>query len=466
MPKALANMSLAELGDELQSVVHNGREVVNRVKQSGRTEDQMTDAEMAEVQTWTSQIAPIKTAMETKQRFQSSLTDLSDAANLLGQKTNNRLSPTQISAEQEATKKMMEKIIWQNKTSKFLAKDHPREYWPTQNNSESYNIATSAFLRGWTEGKGLTASSGPSKIPAFMAASLGLSTSDEQRGGYFVVGEQFSTEVLKNVDDTVYVQGLSRVIMMPPGSQNYNIRVRTARASTFQFGNENTDMSGMYDQSLRYGKRVITPNYFMGSVIMSKDLLRNYPGAEGMVIGELAINASQTLEQAYLYGNGNQRPLGLLTPSADGINTDRDLSSSATANFSFDDFVKLKYGLKMKYRPNATWMLHRYMLQAVALLKDGEGRYLWEPSRQVGQPDLILGLPFIESEWMPSSFTTGGYYVILGDYQYYYIVWDMAMEMQRLVETRAYTNEFVYLFRCKLDAAPVLPEAFIRGVFS
>lgn len=466
MPKNLANMSLAELGDELQTVVHNGREVVNRVKQSGRSEDQMTEAEMAEVKTWSDQIAPIKAALDTKNRFKASLNDLSDAELVLGNKLSGKKSPTQLTQQQDDAQQALEKLVWHNKTNKYLARDLPREYWPTQNNSQQYNIATSAFLRGWTEGKGLTASSGPSQIPAFMAASLGLSTSDEQRGGYFVVGEAFSTEVLKNVDDTVYVQGLSRVIMMPPGSQNYNIRVRTARASTFVFGNENTDMSNTYDQSLRYGKRVITPNYFQGSVIMSKDLLRNYPGAEGMVIGELAINASQVLEQAYLYGNGNQRPLGLMTPSAEGINTDRDLTSGITANFNFDDFVKMKYGLKMKYRPNATWMMHRYMLQQVALLKDGEGRYLWEPSRQVGQPDLILGLPFIESEWMPSSFTTGGYYTILGDYQYYYIVWDMAMEMQRLVESRAYTNEFVYLFRCKLDAAPVLPEAFVRGVFA
>lgn len=458
MPKAMANMSLAELGDELNSVVHNGREIVNRAKTAGRDEDAMTDAEMAEIKTWTDQIAPLKQMIANKTEFKNRLTDLSDAEELMTQH-NKKKTPTQ----RQNTIEALEKLVWHNSTARHL----PREYWPTQQySSADYSMATSAFLRGWTEGKGLTPSQGPSQIPAQMAASLGLSTSDEQRGGYFVVGEQFSTEVLKNVDDNVYVQGLSRVIMMPPGSQNYNIRVRTARANSFVFANENTDISSTFDSSLKYGKRVITPNYFQGSVIMSKDLLRNYPGAEGMVIGELAINASQVLEQAYLFGNGNQRPLGLMTPSADGINTDRDITAVSTTAFTFDDFVKLKYGLKMKYRPSSTWMMHRYMLQAVALLKDGEGRYLWEPSRQLGSPDLILGLPFIESEWMPSSFTTGGYYTILGDYQYYYIVWDMAMEMQRLVEMRAYTNEFVYLFRCKLDAAPVLPEAFVRGVFA
>ncbi|CAB4176488.1 major_cap_HK97, phage major capsid protein, HK97 family [uncultured Caudovirales phage] len=460
MPKALASMSLAELGDEMNNVVTNARNVLERAKKDGRDEDALTDAEMAEVKAFTDQIAPIKGLQSTKQDFHNRLSDLSGAEALM-QNHNKKRTPNQ--QNRESTKADLQKMVWENSAAKHL----PREYWPTQQyGSDDYSMATSAFLRGYTEGKGLVASNGPSTIPAQMAASLGLSASDEQRGGYFVVGEQFSTEILKNVDDNVYMQGLSRVIMMPPGSQNYNIRVRTARASSFVFANENTDISTTFDTSLKYGKRVITPNYFQGSVIMSKDLLRNYPGAESMVISELGINASQVLEQAFLTGDGNQKPMGVLTTSNDGIDSSRNLTSDRTAYFSFDSFVKLKYGLKPKYRRSATWMLHRLMLQEVALLKDGDGRYLWEPSRQVGSPDTILGLPFIESEWMPSSLTTGGFYTILGDFQYYYVVWDMAMEMQRLVEMRAYTNEFVYLFRCKLDAAPVLPEAFVRGVLA
>ena len=39
----------------------------------------------------------------------------------------------------------------------------------------------------------------------------------------------------------------------------------------------------------------------------------------------------------------------------------------------------------------------------------------------------------------------------------------LSMEMQRLIELRARTNENEYLFRCKLDAQPMLEEAFVRG---
>lgn len=248
MPKALASMSLAELGDEMNNVVTNARNVLERAKKDGRDEDALTDAEMAEVKAFTDQIAPIKGLQSTKQDFRNRLSDLSGAEALMTDH-NKKRTPNQ--QNREGTKADLQKMVWENSAAKHL----PREYWPTQQyGSDDYSMATSAFLRGYTEGKGLVASNGPSTIPAQMAASLGLSTSDEQRGGYFVVGEQFSTEVLKNVDDNVYMQGLSRVIMMPPGSQNYNIRVRTARASSFVFANENTDISTTFDTSLKYGK--------------------------------------------------------------------------------------------------------------------------------------------------------------------------------------------------------------------
>ena len=446
MAKELAQMTLAELGDELLIVTTNARAVLSRAEKDGRTPETLTAQEMEEIYSYTNRIAPIKEQQKKKQEVYNYLSDLSGAEEFLNSKGTPR-TPSQLQAQQQ-----LQKIMWQSSAAKHL----PREFNSTKIlGCDDYKSEWSKYLRGGD----------PHKL-ALMAASIGMNISDEQRGGFFTCSEAFSSEIIKNVDDTVYVQGMSRVIMMPAGAQSYGIRVRTSKASSFQFANENTDISTTFDTQLKYGKRVITPNKFQGAIVISKDLLRNYPGAEGMILGELAINAGETLERAYLYGDGNQKPLGLMTASNDGIDSSRDVTSGVIANFTFDDFVQMKYNLKPKYRGTAQWMMHRYMLRQVALLKDGEGRYLWEPSRQLGSPDLILGLPFTESEWMPSAFTTGQYFTILGDFQYFYIVWDMAMEMQRLVEMRAYTDEFVYLFRCKLDAAPVLPEAFTRGVFA
>jgi HK97 family phage major capsid protein len=385
----------------------------------------------------TSQIEPIKAQQKKKSEFLNRITALDTDLSL----PNPRRTPSQNAQDQKASD-----IIW-NSAAKHL----PRRYSKSKTyGSDEYATAFSSYLRG-----------------AQMSGSEGMSVSNDERGGYFVTSEAFSSEIVKNVDDSVYIQSLSRVIMVPPGTQSYNIRTRRAKASSFTFeAAENRDMADQFDTSLKYGKRTMTPNWLTGSCIISKELIRSYPGAEQMVIDELAINASEILEQKYLYGTGNMQPLGLLTANADGITTDRDTTTTLTANFDFDDFVKIKYSLKPKYRRNATWMLHRLMLQNIALLKDGEGQYLWQPSRQIGSPDTILGLPFVESEWMPSALSSDAYFTILGDFQWYYVMWEMSMQLQRLAEMRAYTNEYEYLFRAKVDAQPILEEAFARGIFA
>lgn len=442
MPKPVSEMTLAEVGDELNNVVTESRNILEKAEKEGRTRETLQAAEMERINKLHEQINPLNTRKKQLADFMANLGAL-DGIDL--DTPNRGRTPTQ-STQQE---NRVEEIIWNTR----LNQKHLQRKYVSPTASETAAAYNKEFRQFLKTGKG-----GP-----LMAGSIGMNVSDDERGGYFVTGEAFATEMLKNVDDSVYIQGMSTVIMMPPGAQSYGIRVRRQKANSFRWSEENDDISDTKDESLKYGKRVMQPNWLAGSCVISKELIRNYPGAEGMVISELGINASEILEQAYLYADGNQKPLGLLVASDDGIDDSRDYTTTSVADFTFDDFVAMKFNLKIKYRSNAHWMFHRYILRDVCLLKDGEGQYLWQPSRQVGEADRILGLPFTESEWMPSTKTTGTYFALLGDFQYYYVLWDMAMQMQRLAEMRAHTNEYEYLFRCKVDAQPVLPEAFVRG---
>ena len=435
MAKTLDQMTLAELGDELNNVVVESRNIFDKAEKDGRTKETLLPAEEEAINKLADQIVPIKEQQKKKTEFQNRLGVFDGLATV-----NPRKTPSQ-------QQKDMEKIVWQTSAAKHLPREYNRS---AKYGCDEYQVAFSSYLKG--------------RDPAMMAGSTGMSVSEDERGGYFVASEAFSTELIKNVDDAVHMQAMSRVIMMPPGTQSYGLRVRRNKASSAIWGNENTDMTGIHDRSLSYGKRVLTPNWLLSSAIISKELVRNFPGAEGMVLGELGINNAEVIEQAALTGDGNMKPLGCLVPSDDGIDSSRDMTSGEVANFTFDDFVALKYNLKPKYRPTAKWLLHRLMLKNIALLKDGEGRYLWQPSRVLGEPDQILGLGLTESEWMPSAMTTAAYYTILGNFEYYYFIYDMQMSMQRLNEMGAFTNEFIYLLRMKMDAAPILAEAFTRGV--
>ena len=73
-----------------------------------------------------------------------------------------------------------------------------------------------------------------------------------------------------------------------------------------------------------------------------------------------------------------------------------------------------------------------------------------------------MGFPFLMSEYAPSTFTTGLYVGILGDFSLYWIVDALSMEVQRLEELYAATNQIGFIGRLETDGAPVLEEAFTR----
>jgi HK97 family phage major capsid protein len=94
-------------------------------------------------------------------------------------------------------------------------------------------------------------------------------------------------------------------------------------------------------------------------------------------------------------------------------------------------------------------------------LKDGNSQYLWSPGLS-GQPGTILDRPYVMSEYVPDTYTTGLYVAAVGDFSYYWIVDSLDMEIQRLDELFALKNQVGMVVRKETDGMPVLSEAFAR----
>ena len=99
----------------------------------------------------------------------------------------------------------------------------------------------------------------------------------------------------------------------------------------------------------------------------------------------------------------------------------------------------------------------------ISKLKHGDGHYMLQVGlAQDGGFDRLLGLPVAESERVPNTFTSGLYVGLLGDFRHYTIVDGLDMDMQRLDELHARTNQVGFIGRLKTDGAPTLSEAFAR----
>jgi HK97 family phage major capsid protein len=291
-----------------------------------------------------------------------------------------------------------------------------------------------------------------------------LQSDDNEQAGYLLASEQLAAGILKEVDDEVFVRRYAKVHTVPEAT-SLGIRRRTARMSSFAFGQELQVATA--DSALKYGKKVLNPHHLTGQILVSRDLARRASVLMAEINYEMGRNAGEVMEDKYFTGTGAQEPLGVFTASTDGISTGRDSVTGSSTSITADGLINAKYALKAAYR-NRTgvgaprWLFHRDAIKIIAKLKDTTNQYLWQPGLQEGQPDRLLNMPIDESERAPATFTTGLYVGLLACWQYYEIADALDMEMQVLYELYAQTNQIAYVGRLKTDGMPTLEEAFVR----
>ena len=164
-------------------------------------------------------------------------------------------------------------------------------------------------------------------------------------------------------------------------------------------------------------------------------------------------------------GSGAAQPLGIFTASDDGITTSQDVSTdNTTTAFTADGLINAKYKLTSPYlmSANLRWVMHRDAVKMARKLKTGDGQYLLTPGLAGDGVDRILDVPVFMSEQAPSTFTSGLYVGIIGDFSRYWIADGMQLQIERLVELGAATNQDYFIGRMKTDGMPVLSTAFAR----
>ncbi len=307
------------------------------------------------------------------------------------------------------------------------------------------------FRGGWQ-------SLGPNEVRALQADS-------DTIGGYLRPDQEFVFRLIQAVDNMVFIRQWATVLPVT-NADSLGIPSLETDASDPTWTSEL--LTGAADSAMAFGKRELRPHPLAKRILVSNKLLRQTAGpldAEALVRERFAYKFAVTKEQAYLTGTGAGQPLGVFTASDDGIPTSRDVSTdNTTTSITADGLINVKYSLKPQYRMKATtrWMFHTDAIKQIAKLKDGDGQYIWKPGLVGTEPDRLLNIPYAESLYAPSTFTTGLYVGILGDWSMYWIAQALSFQIQRLVELKAETNQTEFIAREEEDGMPVLAEAFSR----
>jgi HK97 family phage major capsid protein len=195
---------------------------------------------------------------------------------------------------------------------------------------------------------------------------------------------------------------------------------------------------------------------------------------EDLIKERLMLKFAQTEGTAFISGNGNGKPRGIMsypskasstyTGGSAGKNNVTDavpyvLSGAGSGKINADDVLNVKMDLKAVYDKVATYAFTRATLNTIRLFKDSQNRPLWQPFAGSNLPSMIYDAPYIEMPDMP-EIASGKQPILVGDWKQYMIVDRITLNVQRLNELYIASGLIGFIARMRTGGDLLLPEAF------
>lgn len=276
-----------------------------------------------------------------------------------------------------------------------------------------------------------------------------LSVGSDSEGG-FLVPDTYETTLVQSLNDEMVIRRLAHVFTTSSGSHKIPVVATQGTASWVEESGE------IPEGNDTFGQKFLDAHKLTALIKVSEELLNDSAfDLEGYFRSEFARRISNAEEVAFISGNGQGKPTGLFsdTEGADvGITT-----ASATA-ITADEIMNLYYSLRAPYRKNAVWLMNDATVNAIRLLKDKNGQYLWQPALKDGTYDTLLGRPVHTSTAVP-TIAGGNKVMAFGDLSYYWIGDREGITFRRLNELYAAKGQVGFLATKRVDAKLMLPEA-------
>ena len=267
-------------------------------------------------------------------------------------------------------------------------------------------------------------------------------------GGYLVPDEYDSRLITKLTEENVIRRLGHR--LSTSGDHKINIAASTPAAAWIEEGESLTFGDATFDQIILDAHKLhvavkVTEELLYDSMFDIENYLFD-------AFGKALANAE---EDAFINGDGNGKPLGILA-AAGGAQT--GVTTAASTAITADEVINLVYSLKRPYRKNAVFIMNDQTIAAIRKLKDGNGMYMWQPALTAGEPDRLLGYPVHTSQFMP-TIAAGAKTIAFGDFSYYNIGDRGSSSLGELRELFAGNGMVGFLAKERVDGKLVLPEA-------
>lgn len=272
-----------------------------------------------------------------------------------------------------------------------------------------------------------------------------LFKADDPSGGY-LVPEAYETELIKALEEINIMRTLATVRMTDTLSK---IPIRTGKPVAQWLGEKGT----FAETDMDFGQYTMDAHKGGCLVKVSNELLSDsFANIEAELREGFQLAQGDLEEAAFVAGDGHEKPRGVILDAQTGV------TAAAVDEVAADEIIELKYSLKKPYRKRARWLMNDTTVLAIAMLKDGNGQYIWRAGLQANEPDVLLGSPLESSSDMP-ELATGNSTILYGDFSYYRVQDRVGISIQKLVELYAETDQVGFIMKFRTDGRLMLPEA-------
>jgi len=217
-----------------------------------------------------------------------------------------------------------------------------------------------------------------------VAKQKALSEGTPADGGYLVPQEFYNRLVMEREK---VVSMRSKVTVIPVTTNTLTIPKHETGPEVYWTSEGATKTTTTMD----FSQPTITVYKLAAIIYLTDELMEDAAfNLTDIIVRKFATKMSEAIEKAILVGTGAGQPTGIFTAGTIG-------TTACVGNLDFDDLITLIYSLPAKYRTSASFIVHNNNIRELRLLKDNDGRYLWQDPVAAGQPATIYGYPVYET---------------------------------------------------------------------
>lgn len=249
-----------------------------------------------------------------------------------------------------------------------------------------------------------------------------LNTAVAADGGY-LVDPQTSDTIKGTLSATASIRAIAQVV--------------TVDATSFDVLVDHTDMGagwatetgGLTETDSPQIDRITIPLHELSALPKASQRLLDDTAfdIEGWLAGRIADKFARSEANAFIAGDGVDKPKGLLTyPTVDNDvwawgNLGYVPTGSVGGIDNADPIVDLVYAVGAQYRANGTFVMNSKTAGTIRKLKDNDGRFLWSDGLAAGEPARLMGYSVLIAEDMP-DIAGDAFAIAFGDFATGYTV--------------------------------------------